>query len=60
LHERDLIVAVLAAEAGFVTPSTWELRPVPSPDEAPAAESLARILQRTGLAFRGVEVVAAP
>ena len=38
----------------------WERRAVPQPDETPAAESLARTLQRTGLEFRGVELVAAP
>jgi hypothetical protein len=45
---------------GVVSTTHWERRPVPQPDEEPAAESLARTLQRTGLAFRGVELVAAP
>ena len=40
--------------------TTWDTRPVPQPDATPAAESLTRILRRTGLEFRGVEVVAAP
>jgi len=38
----------------------WDTRAVPQPDETPAAESLTRTLQRTGLEFRGVELVAAP
>jgi hypothetical protein len=33
---------------------------MPSPDQTPAAERLARTLERTGLAFRGVELIAAP
>jgi len=53
-HSPDLKVKSVAAQA------TWDTRPVPQPDETPAAESLARILQRTGLEFRGVELVAAP
>jgi len=53
-HSPDLKVKSVA------TQTTWDTRPVPQPDQTPAAESLARILQRTGLAFRGVEVVAAP
>jgi hypothetical protein len=43
-----------------VSATHWETRPVPPPDEEPAAQSLARTLQRTGLAFRGVQLVAAP
>jgi WD40 repeat protein len=43
-----------------MTQTHWERRPLPQPDEEPAARSLARTLQRTGLAFRGVELVAAP
>ncbi len=38
----------------------WERRPVPPPDEESAARSFARTLQRTGLVFRGVDLVAAP
>jgi eukaryotic-like serine/threonine-protein kinase len=53
-HSPDLKVKSVA------TQTTWDTRQVPQPDETPAAESLARILQRTGLAFRGVEVIAAP
>jgi eukaryotic-like serine/threonine-protein kinase len=53
-HSPDLKVKSVAAQ------TTWDTRAVPQPDEAPAAESLARILQRTGLTFRGVEVIAAP
>jgi len=45
---------------GVVSTTHWERRPVPPPDEEPAAQSLVRTLQRTGLAFRGVELVAAP
>ncbi|MGO9829207.1 MAG: hypothetical protein ACLPJH_03635 [Myxococcaceae bacterium] len=54
LYSPDLRVKSVAAE------TTWDVRPVPQPDETPAAQSLARTLERTGLAFRGVEVVAAP
>jgi serine/threonine protein kinase len=43
-----------------VTEKAWDTRPVPQPDERPAAESLARTLQRTGLELRGVDLVAAP
>jgi hypothetical protein len=55
LYSTDLRFKSVAGE------TTWEfLRPVPQPDETPAAESLARTLRRTGLEFRGVDVVAAP
>jgi serine/threonine protein kinase len=54
LYSPDLRVKAVSAL------TTWEIRPVPPPDNTPAAESLARTLQRTGLAFRGVELVAAP
>jgi serine/threonine protein kinase/WD40 repeat protein len=54
LYTPDLRLKSVAAA------TTWDTRPVPQPDEAPAAESLALILHRTGLTFRGVEVVAAP
>jgi WD40 repeat protein len=54
LYTPDLRLKSVAAA------TTWDTRPVPQPDEGPAAESLARILKRTGLTFRGVEVVAAP
>jgi WD40 repeat protein len=54
LYTPDLLLKSVAA------PTTWDTRPVPQPDETPAAESLARTLQRTGLEFRGVDVVAAP
>jgi len=37
-----------------------EMRPMAQPDEEPAAQSLARTLRRTGLVFRGVQLVAAP
>jgi len=42
------------------TMTTWEIRPVPPPDQRPAAESLAETLQKKGLEFRGVDLVAAP
>jgi WD40 repeat protein len=45
---------------GVAGDTTWDVRPLPQPDETPAAESLARTLHRTGLEFRGVELVAAP
>jgi len=38
----------------------WDTRPVPPPDEDPAEDNLAEMLRRTGLAFRGVDLVAAP
>jgi WD40 repeat protein len=54
LYTPDLRLKSVAAER------TWDTVPVPQPDETPAAESLARTLRRTGLEFRGVELVAAP
>ena len=54
LYSADLRVKAVT------TQTSWEIRPVPQPDEETAAQSLARTLQRTGLAFRGVELVAAP
>jgi hypothetical protein len=45
---------------GVVAEKTWDFRPLPQPDEGPATESLARILQRTGLEFRDGDLVAAP
>jgi serine/threonine protein kinase/WD40 repeat protein len=45
---------------GVVSDTTWDFRSLPQPDETAAAESLARTLQRTGLEFRGVDLVAAP
>jgi serine/threonine protein kinase/WD40 repeat protein len=54
LYTPDLRLKSVAAE------TTWDTRPVPRPDEAPAAESLSQTLRRTGLEFRGVDVVAAP
>jgi serine/threonine protein kinase/WD40 repeat protein len=54
LYSPDLRIKAVSAL------TTWELRPVPPPDERPAAESLAATLRRTGLEFRGVDLVAAP
>jgi hypothetical protein len=54
LYSPDLKVKAVS------TLTTWEIRPVPQPDETPAPESLTRTLQRTGLELRGVDVVAAP
>jgi serine/threonine protein kinase len=54
LYAPDLRVKAVS------TLTTWEIRPVPQPDETPAPESLTRTLQRTGLELRGVDVVAAP
>ena len=54
LYTPDLRVKSVVAQ------TTWDIRPVPQPDETPAAESLATTLRRTGLEFRGVDVVAAP
>jgi len=45
---------------GVVAETTWDFRPLPQPDDSSATESLARTLQRTGLEFRGVDLVAAP
>jgi hypothetical protein len=45
---------------GVAAERTWDLRPLPQPDETPAAESLARTLRRTGLELRGVDLVPAP
>lgn len=47
-------------QKAVVSGASWELRPVPAPDDAPAGESLAKTLQRSGLELRGVELVAAP
>ena len=38
----------------------WDTRPVPPPVDEPAAESLDQALRRTGLTFRGAELVASP
>jgi serine/threonine protein kinase/WD40 repeat protein len=54
LYSPDLRVKAVT------TMTTWEIRPVPPPDETPPAESLARTLRKTGLEFRGVDLVAAP
>ena len=54
LYSPDLRVKAVSAL------TTWEFRPVPPPDETPAAESLTRTLRKTGLEFRGVDLVAAP
>jgi len=43
-----------------VSMAHWDLRPVPTPDEEPAAQALAATLRRTGLVLRGVELAAAP
>ncbi|HET9157178.1 MAG TPA: hypothetical protein VFN91_10960, partial [Myxococcaceae bacterium] len=45
---------------GVAGDTTWDVRPLPQPDETPPAESLARTLRRTGLELRGVELVSAP
>jgi len=54
LYTPDLRWKSVAAD------TTWDTRPVPQPDATPAAESFVRTLRKTGLEFRGVEVVAAP
>jgi len=43
-----------------ITPTHWERRPLPEPAAESPDRSLARTLERTGLALQGVEVVAAP
>jgi len=40
--------------------ANWELRPLPGPARDSPAESLASTLKKTGLALKGVDVVAAP
>ncbi len=45
---------------GVVSETTWDFRSLPRPDDTAAAESLALTLRRTGLEFRGVDLVAAP
>jgi tRNA A-37 threonylcarbamoyl transferase component Bud32/WD40 repeat protein len=45
---------------GVASATSWEMRPVPPPDGAPAEDSLKRVLQLTGLELQGVELVAAP
>ena len=50
----DLKVKLIASE------SAWDFRPLPQPASDSPEESLARTLQRTGLALEGVEIVAAP
>jgi tRNA A-37 threonylcarbamoyl transferase component Bud32 len=45
---------------GVSAETTFDYVPLPKPDEAPPEQSLARILKRTGLEFRGVELVASP
>ena len=54
LYTPDLRSKSVAAD------TSWDTRSVPHPDETPAAEALGRTLRKTGLEFRGVEVVAAP
>jgi hypothetical protein len=54
LYAADLRTKGVAAE------KTWDVLPLPHPDETPADQSLARTLQRTGLQLRGVDLVAAP
>src|SRR5262249_38413349 len=53
-YHADLLSKGVAAE------KTYDYVPLPQPDEVPPEQSLARILQRTGLEFQGVELVASP
>jgi len=53
-YSADLLWKGVSAE------KTWDFVPLPQPDEAPPEQSLARMLQRTGLELRGVELVALP
>ena len=68
MQERDLIVAVLAAQAGFVSPSEVLAAAAAGLVDS-AAESLLTRLEKSGaldldnrklLELRGVELVAAP
>ena len=43
-----------------MTSTHWERRPLPEPATESPNRSLARMLERTGLAVQGVELVAAP
>jgi len=43
-----------------ITETNWERRPLPQPVDEPPAVSLARVLAKTGLALKGVDLVAAP
>jgi len=44
----------------LITETHWDRRPLPQPDTESPAASLARILARTGLSLRGVDLVTAP
>jgi serine/threonine protein kinase len=44
---------------GVVAEKTWDTVPLPQPQDGPADRTLARILEKTGMEFRGVELVAA-
>jgi WD40 repeat protein/tRNA A-37 threonylcarbamoyl transferase component Bud32 len=52
--QPDLQAKLIASD------TRWERRPVPQPVTESPARSLARTLERTGLASQGVEIVAAP
>lgn len=57
--EAELYANDLRKKA-VVSAKSWEYRPVPEPDQESADESFARMLTRTGLQLRGVDLVAAP
>ena len=50
--QPDLRAKVIASD------KRWERRPLPEPVTESPARSLAQTLQRTGLVFRGIELVA--
>jgi hypothetical protein len=54
LYAPDLRTKAVVAQ------KTWEMLPLPQPDPELPEESLQRTLRKTGLQFRGVELVAAP
>jgi hypothetical protein len=54
LYAPDLRSKGVAAER------TWGTVPLSQPRDAPADQALAGVLKKTGLGFRGVELVAAP
>ena len=56
---RAEVYAADLRSKGVAAEKTWDALPLPHPDETPADQSLARMLQRTGLQLRGVELVAA-
>jgi WD40 repeat protein len=57
---RAEVYAADLRSKGVAAERTWDVVPLPQPDETRADQSLARILEKTGLQFRGVDLVASP